>query len=147
MGEHWRRIVESGAVDKPNARCAEQAPEGLLEGIQLFNAGEYFECHEVLEEIWMAERDPIRYLYQGILQIGVGFHHLRNRNYRGATLLLGDGIDKVRRFTPTCMGVDTADLCDRAQQCLDHLQSLPRERIDEFDWNLVPVIKTIGIRP
>ncbi|HEX5166433.1 MAG TPA: DUF309 domain-containing protein [Thermomicrobiales bacterium] len=140
MGEAWRRIVASGAVDRPSPRCADPAPAGLIEGIQLFNAGEYFECHEVLEAIWREERDPIRYLYQGILQIGVGLHHLRNGNYRGATLLLHDGIDKTRRFTPRCMGVDTLTLCDRAQECLDTLQTLGRERISDFDWSLVPVI-------
>jgi predicted metal-dependent hydrolase len=140
MGEAWKRIVASGAVDRPNPRCADPAPAGLVEGIRLFNAGEYFECHEVLEDIWRDERDPIRYLYQGILQIGVGLHHLRNSNYRGATLLLRDGIDKTSRFTPACMGVDTRSLCDRAQACLDLLQSLGRERIAGFDWSIVPVI-------
>ena len=143
MGEAWKRVVASGAVDGPNPRCAEPPPDGLIEGIRLFNAGEYYECHEVLEAIWRDERDPIRYLYQGILQIGVGLHHLRNGNYRGANLLLTDGIDKTRRFTPTCMGVDTAALCDRAQACLALLQTLGRERIGEFDWALAPVI---GVR-
>jgi hypothetical protein len=140
MGEAWRRVVESGAVDRPSPRCADPAPTGLIEGITLFNAGEYYECHEVLEAIWRDEREPIRYLYQGILQIGVGLHHLRNGNYRGATLLLHDGIDKTRRFLPVCMGVDTAGLCDAAQACLDLVQSLGRDRITEFDWSLAPVI-------
>jgi len=146
MGEAWKRVVASGAVDRPNPRCGDPAPEGLIEGIRLFNAAEYYECHEVLEAIWRAERDPIRFLYQGILQIGVGLHHLRNGNYRGATLLLHDGIDKTRRFTPTCMGIDTATLCDRAQTCLDHLQTLGRDRISAFDWSLAPAIEVTGVR-
>jgi hypothetical protein len=141
MGEAWKRVVESGAVDRPNPRCDEQAPAGLVEGVRLFNAGAYYECHEVLEAIWRDERDPIRYLYQGILQIGVGLHHLRNGNFRGARLLLDDGIDKTRRFSPRCMGIDTAALCDRAQSCLDQVQSLGRERLNEFDWSLAPVIE------
>lgn len=141
MGEAWKRIVASGAVDGPNPRCGDAAPDGLIEGIRLFNAGEYYECHEVLEAIWRDERAPVRYLYQGILQIGVGLHHLRNGNFRGATLLLHDGIDKTRRFTPGCMGIDTADLCDRAQACLDQLQLLGRDRIGEFDWSMAPVIE------
>jgi hypothetical protein len=140
MGEAWKRVVESGAVDRPNPRCAGPAPDGLIEGIRLFNAGEYYECHEVLEDIWREERDAIRYLYQGILQIGVGLHHLRNGNYRGASLLLHDGIDKTRRFTPACLSVDTATLCDDAQRCLDTLIALGRDQIHEFDWSQSPVI-------
>jgi hypothetical protein len=138
MGQAWQKVVASGMVDGPNPRCREAPPEGLLAGIRLFNAGEYFECHEELETIWKAERDPIRYLYQGILQIGVGFYHLRNRNYRGATLLLTDGIDKTSRFLPACMTVDTARLVHESQACLDQLQALGKERISEFDWTTVP---------
>jgi hypothetical protein len=137
-GQAWQRVVASGAVDGPNPRCAEPPPAELLEGIRLFNAGEYFECHEVLEGIWHVERDPIRYLYQGILQIGVGFYHWRRNNYRGATLLLTDGIDKVRRFTPACLDIDTARLCAEAQACLDELQQLGREGMAQFDWAKVP---------
>lgn len=141
MGEAWKRVVASGAVDRQNPRCHGVAPDGLIEGIHLFNAGQYYECHEVLEDIWRDERDPVRYLYQGILQIGVGLHHLRNGNFRGATLLLRDGIDKTSRFTPICMTVDTACLCDRAQACLDLVHALGRERLDEFDWTLAPVVR------
>jgi uncharacterized protein len=144
MGEAWKRVVASGAVDRPNPRCPDPAPDRFIEGIRLFNAGQYYECHEVLEDIWRDERDPIRYLYQGVLQIGVGLHHLRNGNYRGASLLLHDGIDKTRRFTPACMGVDTAALCDAAQRCLDRLHTLGRDRIREFDWSLAPLIAVAG---
>jgi len=140
MGQAWQRVVASGIVDGPNHRCGESPPDGLLAGIRLFNAGEYFECHEELETIWKAEREPIRYLYQGILQIGVGFHHLRNNNYRGATLLLHDGIDKTSRFLPVCMSINTARLVSESQVCLDQLQALGKERISEFDWTRVPVV-------
>jgi uncharacterized protein len=140
MGEAWKRIVASGVVDEPNPRCTEPPPDGLLEGIRLFNDSQYYECHHALEDIWRAEREPIRYLYQGILQIGVGFHHLRNRNYRGATLLLRDGIDKTHRYRPVCMSIDTGRLCAEAQVCLDQLLELGPEKLAEFDWSQVPEI-------
>lgn len=141
MGEAWKRVVESGLVDKLSPRCADSPPDGLLAGIRLFNAGEFYECHEELEAIWLEEKDPIRYLYQGILQIGVGFHHLGNGNFRGARLLLQNGIAKIERFQPECMGIDTRRLLDESQTCLDYLLDLGAERIDEFDWNLVPRIR------
>ena len=37
----------------------------LRRGIQLFNDGEFFECHEVLEEAWTPERGPRRLFLQG----------------------------------------------------------------------------------
>lgn len=138
MGEAWQRVVASGAIDGPNPRCAGLPPKGLLEGIQLFNQGQYYECHHTLEDIWRAESDPIRYLYQGILQIGVGFHHLRNENYRGAMSLLRNGIDKTSRYLPVCMSIDTTRLRDEAQTCLDQIEALGPERLDEFNWSMVP---------
>lgn len=138
MGEAWQRVVASGAVDRPNPRCAGAPPEELLAGIRLFNAGDYFTCHEELEAIWKAEHGPIRYLYQGILQIGVGFHHWRRGNFRGARLLLRDGIDKTRRFEPTCLGVDTARLARESQACLDELEARGAEQMGSFDWGRAP---------
>jgi hypothetical protein len=125
----------------PNPRCGDNPPPGLLEGIALFNAAEYFECHEVLEDIWRAEADPVRALYQGILQIGVAFHHLRRDNWRGAVKLLTGGSDKVGRFLPRCMGVETEPLHAAALACLALLRDLGPERLDEFDWSLIPTIR------
>ncbi|RIK45481.1 MAG: DUF309 domain-containing protein [Chloroflexi bacterium] len=141
MGEAWQRVVASGVVDGPIVQCIEPPPAGLLAGIELFNAGLYYECHEELEAIWHVERGPIRYLYQGILQIGVGFHHWRRNNFRGAYLLLRDGIDKVDRFTPSCMGLDTERLCREARACLATLHALGRDDMASFDWSSVPRIR------
>lgn len=127
-------------------RCAGPPSDGLLAGIELFNTGDYFECHEVLEDIWRAEAGPVRALYQGILQIGVAFHHLRRRNWRGAIKLLDAGTDKVGRFLPRCMGINTAELNERARTCLELLREIGPERVDEFDWSLIPTIFVDGGR-
>ena len=86
------------------------APERLRVGVHLFNAGEFFECHEVLEDLWRDERGPIRELYQGILQVGVGFYHLGRGNYRGALNLLGYGIARLERVAPDAHGLDVGAL-------------------------------------
>ncbi len=127
-------------------RCAEMAPQGLIEGIDLFNSGEYFECHEVLEDIWRAEPDPVRALYQGILQIGVALYHLRRGNWRGAVKLLDGGTEKVGRYLPCCMGVDTAKLHQQALTCLERLRQLGEERVNEFDWSIIPTIRVVNHR-
>lgn len=99
-------------------RCAEPAPEALRKAVEEFNAGLYFEQHETLELLWRAEADDVRYLYQGILLVGVGLYHLQRGNHRGATLKLAQGIDKLRWFAPVCQGIDVAHLIEAAQRCL-----------------------------
>jgi predicted metal-dependent hydrolase len=58
----------------------------------------------------MHEPGTIRRLYQGILQVGVGFYHLRNGNYRGTLNLLHSAAGYLRDFAPICLGVDVAAL-------------------------------------
>lgn len=118
-------------------------PPELLQGIAEFNRGEFFECHETLEELWLAEPQPIRYLYQGILQIGVAFYHLRARRYRPVVTLLTTGSDHIEPFAPVCLGVNVAKLLDNAALCLDHVQELGPERLNDFDWSLVPRIEIL----
>src|SRR5271165_3099423 len=96
-------------------RCAAPPSPGLLEGIALFNAREYFECHEVLEAVWNAERHPVRTIYKGIIQVGVGCYHLLRGNYRGAMIKLQSGADYLEPFAPVCMGLEIRRLIDDAR--------------------------------
>ena len=77
------------SLPRRTARCDDPPPDALLHGIEEFNRQEFFEQHETLELLWRDTRTPDRALYHGILQIGVGFHHWRNGNFHGATVLLG----------------------------------------------------------
>ena len=147
-------LHDSGTLDRVRARlepliavvaqagdpCDGSPPDGVLEGIRLFNAREFYEAHETLEHEWHAERRQIRRLYQGILQIGVGFHHARGGNHKGAVLLLTDGIEKVSGFLPSCQGIDTARLVRESQACLEEVVALGPNRLDRFDWGRVPVV-------
>lgn len=115
-------------------------PELALRGIEEFNRGEFFECHEYLEDAWREETGRIRYLYQGILQVGVGFYHQQNGNWKGATSLLRSGIDRLEEFEPDASGVDVTSLVRHSEHCLAELHRLGRERVSEFDRSLVPRI-------
>ncbi len=118
-------------------------PELALKGIEEFNRGEFYECHEYLEEAWMQEPRRVRFLYQGILQVGVGFFHLQNGNWRGATGLLRNGTARLKEFEPVTLGVDVARLVRECERCLKELEKLGRERVGEFDQTKVPKVQFI----
>jgi predicted metal-dependent hydrolase len=115
-----------------------------LVGIEEFNRGQFFECHETLEELWMAEPGPIRQLYQGILQIGVAFYHLKAGRYRPVVTLLVQGSGYLQPFAPVCMGVDVALLLADAARCLDEVRRLGPDDLDMFDPLLIPSIEMSG---
>ena len=129
----------------PSERCGESPSPELLRGIEEFNRGEFFEQHETLEEIWIEESDPVRYLYQGILQVGVGFYHRRRNNFRGATLLLERGTRYLQPFRPACLGVDVESLVAAAEKALAEIQRLGPERLEDFDeQRFVPKVRLTG---
>src|SRR5215204_3681376 len=141
-----RRLLDPVLRDilqESSTPCEGNPPAGLLEGIRLFNEGEFYECHEAIEHEWHAETRSIRRLYQGILQIGVGLLHAQRGNHTGALLLLSDGIDKTSEFAPVCLGIDTGRLATESQAALARLRELGPERLSEFDFALAPQVKFV----
>lgn len=74
----------------------------------LFNAGLFFECHEYLEDVWRASREPERTFYHGLVQAAAGFYHLEKGNLHGARTLIGKAIAKLRPYAPVTLGLDVA---------------------------------------
>lgn len=121
--------------------CDELPPRALRDGIDQLNRGEYFEQHETLELLWRAERRDIRYLYQGILQIGVACLHLRRLNHHGTVYMLTRGSNYLRPFAPRCQRVDVAALLRDAAAVLAEVERLGPARLHEFDWTLAPQVR------
>jgi uncharacterized protein len=134
-------VVAAAAEQEPNAGVPAEVPELVLKGMDEFNKGEFYECHEYLEEAWMQEPGRVRFLYQGILQVGVGFYHLKNGNWRGATGLLRNGTARLKEFEPETLGIDVARLVRECERCLRELEELGRDRVGEFDRSGIPKVE------
>uniref|UniRef100_I2PZI5 DUF309 domain-containing protein n=1 Tax=Desulfovibrio sp. U5L TaxID=596152 RepID=I2PZI5_9BACT len=103
----------------PGPACAEPAPEALRQAVAKFNAGDYFECHEVLEALWLEEPGPVRDLYKGVIQVAAGFFHWENGNKAGCLKHLERAIVYLARYAPRCQGLDVAALMIEAQAGLE----------------------------
>jgi uncharacterized protein len=95
----------------------------LARGIELFNAGEYFECHEVLEEAWTPERGWRRLFLQSLIHVAVGLYHGGQGNPVGAARQLRKALRKLASYLPQCEGVDTARLYRDAGEALKHIEA------------------------
>jgi uncharacterized protein len=125
--------------------CATPAPPELRKAIREFNSGEFFEQHETLELLWRATPEEIRHLYEGILQIGVGFYHLLvKRNYHGAAVKLDHGIRLLEAFPPVCHGVDVARLRREARAAREALLALGPGGIEQFEPERVPRVHLVA---
>lgn len=130
-----------GSLEPPaDDCCAAPASSTLLLAVRQFNREAFYECHETLEELWLVESIPLRYFYQGLLQIAVGLHHLRRGNRSGAVSLLTRGGELVRPFAPLCLGIEVAPLLAGVARVLDALETLGLEETREAADRLFPRI-------
>ena len=89
--------------------------EKFQRGISHFNAQEFFEAHEVWEEIWLVEAEPEKTFLQGIIQIAAAFHHYCKGNTDGTESLLAAGIVKLSRFPGNHRGLAIEELRSAAK--------------------------------
>ena len=101
-------------------------PAEYLEGIDHFNAGRYFDAHEVWEEIWLRSSGDTKLFYQMLIQAAVGLHHYERGNARGARGMHAYVVDKLARLPARFMSLE---LVDFARQYRSFLSGL----IDEND--------------
>lgn len=57
-------------------------------GVALFNAGEFFSAHEVLEDVWREMQGEDRDFMQALIQVAVALHHYSTGNLEGARSVL-----------------------------------------------------------
>ncbi|MGK7956386.1 MAG: DUF309 domain-containing protein [Crocosphaera sp.] len=96
--------------------------EEFLQGIEQFNQRDFYACHDTLEAIWIDSVESDKRFYQGILQVAVGCYHLTNHNWRGAVILLGEGVRRLRDYQPDYETVNVAQLLEESQALLKYLQ-------------------------
>ena len=121
--------------------CRRSLPALALRGLRLFNAGEYFEAHEVLEEAWNADQTAGRELYRAVLQVAVAYLQIERGNYSGAVKMFQRLHRWIDPLPDECQGIDIAALRQDARAAYAHLTALGPERLAEFDRRLLkPVI-------
>lgn len=125
----------------------------LQKAIAEFNQQKFYDCHDTLEAIWMESVEPDKTFYQGILQVAVGCYHLTNINWKGAVILLGEGIRKLREYEPEYLDINVDKLVEESYDLLLALQQIDPNSVSIFCQKLIsqelqnnlsfPIIKTI----
>ena len=87
-------------------------PELFAEGIDLFNAGKFFEAHEVWEEIWKHSSGEEKLFYQGIIQAAAAMVHVQRDNPAGAQSMYLKARAKLDLLPAEHMGIALGELRD-----------------------------------
>jgi len=112
-----------------------------LEGIEFFNQCEFFESHEVWEDLWTEYHGPDRGFYQGLIQVAVALHHFGNSNIRGAKKLNLGCRKYLDPYRPFHLGLDLDQFLAQLDRCFAAVMASEEEfpRL-EIDAELIPEI-------
>jgi predicted metal-dependent hydrolase len=84
-------------------------PREYLEGIAHFNAGRYYDAHEIWEAIWLCSTDEAKLFYHMLIQAAVGLYHAERTNGRGAQALYERVCEKLQKLPPVVMSLDVSE--------------------------------------
>ena len=114
-----------------NEESTKSFQDSLVIALNLFNNHKWYEAHDAFEEIWNSLDGDERQVIQGILQVSVSQFHLSKGNLNGATILLGEGLGRIKTRTKINLGIDLDSFCRCLEDLLRKLQY--KEALDESD--------------
>ena len=86
----------------------------FLKGLHLFNEKEYFECHEVIEALWLVtpSEDGYRDLYKGVIQAAASLYQFDRGVLSGANGLCKSALGYLAKYKPRALGLNVARLIE-----------------------------------
>jgi hypothetical protein len=135
--QQYAQLPDKDAI---GVSCGEELSPLALKGLALFNQGEYFKAHELLEEAWNEEQSAGRELYRAILQVAVAYLQIERGNYNGAVKMFWRLRQWIEPLPDRCRGVDVARLREDARYVYDELIALGKDGIGELDRVLLRAV-------
>jgi predicted metal-dependent hydrolase len=124
-------------------QCRDPLPPRAREAIRLFNAGQYYKQHDLLELQWREERGPVRDLYRAVLQVGIAYYQITRNNKQGAIKMLMRAARWLAILPDVCQGVDVARLREDALQVRRTLEQMDTDDLSGFDRRLLRPVRLI----
>lgn len=101
--------------------------ERFKQGLRLFNEGKFFECHDVIEALWLEtdRGDPCRDLYKGVIQAAASLYQYQRGILSGAKALLQTSTSHLKKYAPVALGLNVQKLMDDMSSFFSNPQITP----------------------
>jgi predicted metal-dependent hydrolase len=104
-------------------------PREYLEGIAHFNAGRYYDAHEIWEEIWLRSTDEAKVFYHMLIQAAVTLYHHERGNAHGARALYERVCEKLQKLPPVFMSLDVSEFACQLHRLFAELSEKESENV------------------
>ncbi|TLS38863.1 DUF309 domain-containing protein [Pseudalkalibacillus caeni] len=94
-----------------------------------FNEGDYYSCHDLLEEIWMTDKSNL--YVKGLLHLCVALYHYSYGNVAGTRTMLVTAEKYLYPYKPFYWGVDL----DAVMKYIHNCQSIIPQDIDRIPFS------------
>ena len=119
----------------------EKKEQLFFDGLQAYEEKDFFEAHELWEELWSEYYLDDKTFIQGLIQLAVSFVHLGNGNLNGAKSLMKKSGDKFSSYSGLHRGINIDKLKQQIVIIKNEFEQLMT--VDEFDWTHIPVLKAL----
>lgn len=102
-----------------DTRSVAEWPAEYLEFIDLFNRGEFYDAHEVLEDIWVIEVEPLKDFYKGLIQLTAAFWHWERGHKSSSLNLLNSARQNLRFYPDVYEGLPLAKIQQEARRVIE----------------------------
>lgn len=110
-----------------------------VKGVDLFNAGRFWDAHEAWEEVWRVREEESRIFFQGIIQAAAGYHLLVHVGRPvGARNNLEKGLQKLMLFRGTFLGLKVESFRERLSDALTWVKKEGKQNASEVPSSLIP---------
>lgn len=117
----------------------------VREGAALFNTGQFWHAHEAWEAVWRRHRTHKSHVFfKGLIQLAAAHHQREHGRYRGMLVHFARVREKLTPFAPEFLGMAITPLLASVAAGEREARSLGRERLKEFNRELVPTIDLRG---
>jgi len=100
---------------------ANDYPPQYLEGLRLFNEEEFYECHDVIEELWAETPGEEKKFLQGLIQAAVALFHFGNENLGGARKLYNTSRGYLETYPDGYWGIELKTFLADFEHCFQEL--------------------------
>lgn len=113
----------------------------FTKGVDLFNAGKFWEAHETFEDLWRRQKGDVKRLVQGFVQSAAAFSYIERRRYESILYLFDKSVEKLAATSHLLPGVNIQHLVDSMKDAKEEVARLGETNLEKFDPSLYPSIK------
>ena len=119
----------------------EKKEQLFFDGLQAYEEKDFFEAHELWEELWSEYYLDDKTFIQGLIQLAVSFVHLGNGNLNGAKSLMKKSGDKFSSYSGLHRGINIDKLKQQIVIIINEYEQLLT--VEGFDWTHIPKLRNI----